>query len=738
MIFLDTEGVGKTGPLVLIQWSGNDDTNIRVHHVWQESVRSTLELIEYICVESVCGFNLVHDWFTITKWFNIFRRASNLNEPPSLDEIRSLEKEGPRSDDQCLRPSAAIDLMLLARTGKFQYLAKHKHVLIKKVPRVAVHTVLGELERILLPEGVGIRWRESEKRQQRADVVDIVGEFTNLSTSLKSLASIILGRPEIKERTFEKEVGKIPYEEAPDWRPWGGEWIRGLNFLRRAFEEQRAIDYAVSDIHYTYQLWKALGSPAGGDDDSELACLVGGTQWRGFSIASTAVLTEKLLQCIEDRKAGPTAPAAVHDYLSSFLNPIERLVLKDTKRQTLEELARWEGDTPGSRHPVAAAVANVQKARRAMKREDILRKLIAAKRFYFSQKVIGTLSSRTAGGSEVGSSESTAREGKTRLNPQGIPREKSFRTLFTLSDAATEHTEGGDFDGLEVTIACAVDGDDQLVADYKHSLESGLGFHSITGSTIYSLTPEEVKKTKGTLDDLYTRSKNCFFGWRYGAQLYKFAQTANLSEDVARLSWTRLKHRYSKIAQRMQATARRFTPLQQPNGPGTAIEWTEPDEYVESILGFRRYFTLEWSIIRALFSMANASSELFGGFKGTVRRTNREQTINGAISSALYAGIFSLQGHVFRAAANHEIQSVGAQCTKRLQRRIWDLQPVGIGPWQVCPFNIHDEVMCICRTEAISSSMVSNRVAETLSSLRTQIPLLSMEWKTNLKNWGEK
>ena len=74
--------------------------------------------------------------------------------------------------------------------------------------------------------------------------------------------------------------------------------------------------------------------------------------------------------------------------------------------------------------------------------------------------------------------------------------------------------------------------------------------------------------------------------------------------------------------------------------------------------------------------------------------------------------------------------------TKILQSRIWELQPKGIHPWKVMPFNVHDEIQC-----PVVDSLrfqLQEIVAEFIEEYKKYVPLLKMDWYSNLKNWGEK
>ena len=176
--------------------------------------------------------------------------------------------------------------------------------------------------------------------------------------------------------------------------------------------------------------------------------------------------------------------------------------------------------------------------------------------------------------------------------------------------------------------------------------------------------------------------------------------------------------------------------MTQPGGVGTKVVWREPADYAETMLGFRRYFTLENRICRALFDLARNPPTHWKECKVKVVRRDRVQTAGGAVSSALYGAAFSMQAANMRAAANHEIQSPGAEITKHVQRKIWDVQPVGVNEWHVAPMNIHDEIMCVTRPDAIS--LVTPIVRKVVESYRAKVPLIGMDWGEGLRNWGEK
>jgi DNA polymerase I-like protein with 3'-5' exonuclease and polymerase domains len=154
------------------------------------------------------------------------------------------------------------------------------------------------------------------------------------------------------------------------------------------------------------------------------------------------------------------------------------------------------------------------------------------------------------------------------------------------------------------------------------------------------------------------------------------------------------------------------------------------------MFGFRRYFTLENQICKTLFKIAEKPPKSLTAYKSKVVRKDREQTVSGATRSALYAAAFALQAAVTRAAGNHVIQSSGAQITKRVQRKVWDIQPCGVNPWVVQPMNIHDELMCPTLPEKCGE--VKAAVDDAVESFRDTVPLIKMEWDSNLTTWADK
>jgi hypothetical protein len=487
------------------------------------------------------------------------------------------------------------------------------------------------------------------------------------------------------------------------------------------------------------------------DDDSVLACMVAAVRWHGFKIDDERikVLLENVEQLISSSPVNVNKPTEVRAYIKEVMDPSECLALDEsTKKENLEKIRdklivtaeevcvsclgtgcpRCNGKGNLYPGPMLASLraAEILKIKSAVKEADMFKKLLAAGRFHASFKVIGTLSSRMAGGDG--------------LNAQGIKKSKEVRVSFPLAwDGMI--LSGGDFESFEVTIADAVFKDNGI----RRDLLSGVSIHAVMATKLYSKTMEEVLASKGYADggtlDMYTQGKRAIFGTIYGGDAGTIHRKLSIPMKVAEKAFDEFQQHYPGIKIARDKNAELFGALRQPSGIGSRIEWVEPADYSETFLGFRRYFTLENQVIKELYVLAQTMPAYWNlkdenGETIKLVRSDRDQTITGAVSSALYGAAFQLQSSNTRAANNHLIQSPGAQITKAVQRAIWDIQPVGIHAFIVAPMNVHDEVLSV--THPDYTEIVTAKVVETVESYRKYVPLIGMQWNTGMTSWGEK
>lgn len=765
-IFYDSETCGLHGVMVLLQYAVGDGP-IFLRDIWMEPVGPTLNLIESMMTHEggVVGFNLSFDHFHLQKIYNMFSMlrehigddAIPFHYIELLADIEPLARDG-----NCIKPVKAMDLMLFARKGEYQSLMARKPIFIRRVPTQIAYLLRAELEkRIALPE---IYFTKSKKKGDRWVIKDvhrpdgsINPDFKTLmldfksSSGLKPLCEHIFGKDRFKHtraifsqidvdkkyRPKDKGTGYAPYAKAfePDGK-YKTTWPAFVekHILHWHLNED-ARQYAEDDVTDTRNLYRHFNNPELGDDDSELACMAGSVRWRGYPIDRKAIknLRDEARQRIG---AIPRTAAGAKAWLMEILSPEEAAVValdKSTKKQVLIEIKKLKQFCPECigegcdkceagklPHPAAERAGKILDARQAKYEYNFYDKLIRAKRLHPSFEIIGAKSSRMSG-----------RGGD--LNSQGIKKDKKVRCCFTLHKPG-EVLCGGDFESFEVAIAVANYNDEVL----NEELKSGKKIHGLFGTLCYpQFTYEEIVASSGAKDDYYTKAKSGLFALIYGGNEVTLMSRLNVAENDAIAALNRFRAKYKGVAKAQDRVKELLGPMRQPNGIGTNVEWHDTQDYIESMLGFRRFFTLERQICKILYDLARSLPKAWREIKMPVmRRPDRIQTAHGATQSAIYGAAFQIQSGDIRAGGNHEIQSTGAGITKRLQRNIWDHQPCGVHEWLVQPMNIHDEIMS--RTHPSVVDAVAKTVHDTVESFRPIIPMIGMEWKVGIPNWAEK
>ncbi len=786
-MYVDTESCGLYGHAVLIQYAVEDGPII-LYEPWRKPVRETLALIEWMLTHTLVFFNAAFDMFLLSKLYTTFRLCDpDLIPETDIDGVASKEIEA--MEGPCLKPAGVLDLMLHARKGPYQSLMARDPVRIKRVPNSLACALAQELEQLIEFDGIYFaktkdknapRWKVLDRKKRDGnidkDFKDVVLKF-NPAGGLKFLAEHALGlQPKYHFKDVEVnaiyrpvELGYAPFacalssadkgwyvapkkkankKQSKRHYAWPGvikyhieHWATNLN----------AREYAKDDIVYTRALDKHFGCPEPNDNDSVLAAMVAVVRWHGFQIDIPGIQTLKAVASAVVAKAPVNCnkPKDIKAYINAVMDETEKLVSEfkcvgeSTKKSNLEALAsdKWNITEPEpctlcqnhdildsfchrcnntgilqvGPHPVSVRAKEILDIKIANKEIELYAKLLVARKLHASFVVIGTKSSRMSGADG--------------LNPQGIKHSKEVRRLFPLA------WEGmvlslGDFDAFEVTLADAVYKDPQLRAD----LLSGNSIHANFAVRLFGVTLEEVKASKGTANDMYTKGKQGIFAMLYGGTWETLTRKLNVTQERAMAAFAWFAQAYPEAEKTRRKISDAFCSMRQENNK--QVIWREPAEYSETFLGFRRYFTLENKICRALFDLAHKPPKEWRDCKVKVVRRDRVQTASGAVQSALFGAAFGMQNSNQRAAGNNVIQSPGAEITKTVQRKVWDLQPVGINDWDVLPMNVHDEVEAIHRPEL--TELIKTTVLQTVESFREQVPLIGMEWKTNLKNWSDK
>lgn len=854
-IFVDVETCGFHGMAVLIQWA-EDDGPIQLFEPWNEPVIDTLKLIEKFCeADAVIGFNLAFDWFHICKLYTTFVQFldSTIYPIDCIDQVAEYEMMG--RNGPCIKPKAASDIMLYARKGPYQSTMNRGDIIIRRVPTALAWQLAQELDKRITLSDVYFAKAKDKSKAGKWHIDDCVKEgeidpdFKNLvlkfkpSSALKALAADALKLPpddvllfadvNVHKRFKPEELGYAPFARAigtPD--NWRGAWPSVIqHHINHWRHDALARRYAMLDVDYTRALYKHFGSPEPGDDDSELACMVGAVRWRGFNVDLEGIksLKEKALNSRKKTLPTgqeikiPTAPKQVRFYIQETMDETEKLGFGgSTNKEVLKNIVKtWKRDctcggedtdckickgTGEVEHPCVERVKEVLNARQSAYEADLYDKFLRAGRFHASFAVIGTLSSRMGGGSSSKGIEGGGRAGGDKLNPQGIKKTKEVRGKFPLADPKYILC-GGDFSAFEVTLAEAEYNDNdlrrqlltcencnsemvwitesisvreflgdnlpnyikwRLKKEEKEEKEAkdkiyikkteeeikneyfendmickacgsnkGKKIHALFGVNVFpEYTYEGLKATEGTSDDKYTRSKSAVFSMLFGGTEHTLMTRLGVPLETALAALAKFHKQFPGVKRSQELVKNMFEALKQPGGIGSRVQWHNPADYVESMFGFRRYFTLENQICKALYTLANAPPKSWQKIQIKVLRRERVQTASGAVQSALYGAAFGIQSSTIRAANNHKIQSSGATITKSVQRNIWDLQPSGVHEFVVIPMNIHDEIMCPTLPDYVDK--VAEVVRNTVESFRPKVPLIKMDWAKKLNSWADK
>lgn len=798
MLYIDTETVGLHGFAVLIQYC-EDDGEIILHEVWQQPVQKTLDLIAWFCENDLVFFNACFDWFHLVKLYTTFSLIEDKEIWPEdiIDEIAILEEKA-RDVDLCLKPKSCVDLFLVAKKGEFQSLMDREDIKVKRVPTAIALFLKNELNKRVPFDQIYFARRQKVEEQWQVDDVhlpngDINPAFKNVtlrfapSTALKTLTTYVLKKKaakfaeiELNRRYLPKELGYAPYALAVgDQDDWNWAWPQVISYhIEHWAYQPEAREYAKNDIVFTRELYHYFNEPEP-DNDSNLACAVAATRWRGFKVN-----TPKLRKLRDRAKIAmgtvPQSPNGAKHYLSAVMDEQEQTaLLEGTGKIVLNQLSKWnvscencvsgwiltpKSDCPicfgigmtddmsncscvdktacptcnGVRHPVAFRADEVTKARKAQKEIELFDKLLKAGRLHASFKVVGTLSGRMAGADK--------------LNAQGIKATDTVRSCFPLA-FDDELLCGGDFSAMEACITAAVCNDQGLIDDLSIPVKccdnkdcnscGGTGsfvkkIHGLFAEVLYpELSYQEILATEHTDNDLYLKAKASVFARIYFGEPDTISRNANITLEHAEKACKLFDERYPGIKDFRDDYLERFSSMNQPNGIGTQIHWRECERHSTSLLGFRRDFTLENQTQKALFELAQKPPKGWKDFRVKVMRRDRMQTASGACQSAIYAAAFNVEASRIRQAGNHCIQATGAEITKAVQAAIMELQPVGIHPWVVRCLNVHDEIQVVAKDDN-TRAKVSEIVKKAVKSYLPIVPLLKMAWHEHQETWADK
>ena len=781
--FFDTETIGFMGDTMLIQYqvlsnSVNSVYKPVIHPIFESSVHSTLSLIEDMVESTVVGFNIPFDWYHIAQTYNIL--IAYLTEYggegiPEVDKYFLTKESLDPKDYLCLRPHRVFDLLMYGQESVLQGVLNQRPIYIRRVPLSIAEILITLFKKELdFPDvyfGGNLeaknRWRiirltrdgeevSPEKLSKFRDnpedyPLDLDQDLCNLklvfypSASLKAIARSILGYSDVQGYDDSDNKGLTEYTYFPN----GGNYKELFQRQMDKWSRPEELKYAEDDVLYTVEtcalyiylttlcsdlsafkdwsheekfsllteenLERLLSSTK--TTNHELGVMVANIHLSGLSVNNEEVDRLYYEYLSKDgeylSQVEYTKPRKCLEWIHEVADDIDKAIIKSTNKETLTYLCKDE-DYEGTE--VASRAQIISDARKNKKRIEILEKLRHSKRLHVTYKVLGTKSNRMAG---------SGFRGAPSINIQGIAKKGGLREAFTLKDEGFI-LGGGDFSSFEVAIMEAVYSDEGL----RHDLLSGKSFHALVGAELYGMTYEQITAPENK--DYYNKAKSYVFAKAYGAETQKLSEVTGVSPEQIIQADESFNRKYLGVKNARNRIQQDFTCLVQ--DPITKkVEWQEPKKYVESILGFKRHYNMEYMVIKKLHELSSSDLSNMDDGRYVVRK-GREQTTVGAIRSALFSAAFSLMSQVLRASSNHVIQSVGGEMTKYLQERINNLQPRGIHPFIVKSINIHDETIVCMKPELKEQvlSVVGNFVEE----YKTVVPLLAMDFNFG-ENWND-
>ena len=766
--YIDTETLGLYGPMAILQYAFDDDAPT-LYNPWLEPAGKTRALIRRFIGSRIVAHNLTFDHQKLHGfWAGISNFADD--ERPIDDVERFVRDEYECRNDACLKPAAAVCTLLVCQKELGGSALAAKEIRVRKVPEHAADLLAGMLNEVTdLPKILFARHKIKRKpwgvaeSDAGAGWSDVVLKFAP-SNGLKDVAKYVLGHDgtqkigaEVLPPQMPDELGYCPYVhvlahrmECHDMQLWPELLQSHIDFWNT---DPSAVKYALDDIILLRDLDHYLtdkGLKLDTDFDSEIACQVASCRMAGFTIDHRKLghQISKSQEVVDDAKINVDSPKQVREYLGDVLDPLEQHVIADScDKSVLKSIVKefnasereeccgdgceyceGKGYIDAGPLPVANRAAHILDVRKHKKRMQLYSKLLTAGAAFPSFRVIGAKSGRMSGADG--------------LNYHGIDSSNEIREIFNLTRDKDWVVCGGDMNSQELAIAAAVMKDESL----GDVLRENKKLHAIFAASASGLPYDQIMKYA---DDKsrpeskwYAQGKVCAYSIMYGASAFNVSQTLGCEMDVAQQRIDDFFAQFPHMAETRKAVKQTFTVLTS-DADGRMVLRQPEKNYVESAFGFRRSFQTELDVmfaIRDAMRMVNVyrkeRPELAPVLNKAVIRKEKKgiQRTAGALSSALYACIFSLQGKILRAALNHLIQSAGRTCTLRVQKRIWDeVQPQGIHPFEVKLMSVHDEIATVSPTRNVQT--IEDAVVSEMADLTATIPLLSLDWGSDVGSW---
>lgn len=740
-LYLDTETVGLSGPVKLIQYALDDSAvqMIALPKGWENSsaIKSSLyQLFNLIDSPGVTlvAFNAVFDLFKLytLKHYLMGNEYTSRERPVMPFRCKVLDLQIPAMLKSPLAPFA------------FNRGAGKSVALLRRIPTDTQEYVAGlvtEKIKPLLPSSFDLAVSVHKVPKQPKLVT--LGFNVSGRLSLKGLMSEY-GLPTLKLA----ECWPLPErgDEKP-WLPYPDPAIHNpieyqCDIVLNGPKNSAFYRYSELDILYLKVLYEKLGKPEP-DYNSDCVANMAYLRYYGFDMDRVALKQAEeyygnRVSEIETRIAGCNLRSSTERL--ALLKPYFP-ILASTSKKVLATLA--DDITPGGK--LCASIVEYGPARQRLLQ---LQKVLECQtmKAHPSLRVMGTATNRMAG--EAG------------LNWQGIPATEELDELEDNQDDEqiddeVEESEPeektkiglrqailtpcvGDWSSFEVVIAAQVYNDRQLQQD----LRNGVDLHSMVATTAHpkikelGMSYEEFKSIYDNtehpqhswVNKIRKQIKAVVFGSFYFASGMKVAEVLGLPEFQGQQVIDDMCSRYQGLGRYRADIERRFITADTEHWRSGSI--SEMEDSVADLTGFERHWNFEKGVAIALWELGTGK-RIKCGLNGTVTRTVAKgpQSLDMAITSACLGSAIAMQAAVSRQAGNMKIQATGSSLTKKLLAIIWE-------KLRVPCLNIHDELL-VPQHPNFNMASYSALVDEYVKEAQATVPMLKFKYGQT-ERWSDK
>jgi len=749
-IWADTESVGLIGATKLIQYAfdGGQVVMIPLYRGWQHDLATREALAKLFSAlqdpaNTFVAFNAAHDLL------HLLRVAHELMGYPLDSAAR------PVPPFACRVLDLQVPAMLYSILSPFAFQKNRAKSIarVRRLPAIALDRVIPVITdklRQAVPEGMPLT--ASIHKVDGHPELKSVSWTVDARVSLKGLMKAY-GIPTIAL----EDVWPLPDKgtESP-WLPYPDPIVHDPVEVK-CEEVMRNPDagfwrYAVLDVLYLRVLYEKLGRPEP-DHHSDCVHAVAYTRYYGFPLDRGVLLRtkahyQKKVKEIEDKLTGidldsPKQRLEALRKLDPLMGSSAKKILQlavDSNRPCAELAATMLGHGPA-----------IQRLRQT---EKVLQ--CRTGRAHPSFRVMGTRTGRMAGEaglnwqgigqaervdvSELDSSEwAEEEEGLDDLLEEAglVDEEQALVAEEKIQKVGIRAAMGavavGDWSSFEVVLGANIYKDEAMFYDLEHGIDphtmnaSLMQPEAIRNGWTYEYMKERIAAGDYDMITLRKQTKPVSFGIQYLCTANKLVELLGMSTQEAEAAMGRYYSRYAGFAEFRRALEKETLTADTKHWARDSV--SKMAREVTDETGSSMHWDFEAQVADILWQLGGRGIRT--GLNGQILRQSQkgQQTIDGAVKSALLGGALSIQQAVMRQRGNARVQATGANLTKMLMAEIWN-------KYRTPCLNCHDE-LCFSAHPNFNYAGIFDAVRNFEAEWGSRLRLLNFDMKETL-HWADK